>query len=67
MRIALIHALPVSVAPIEEAFKRLWPEANTVNLTDDSLAGDLAVAGTLPPEMTDRFRLLARYTRESPR
>ena len=65
MRIALIHALPVSIPPIEEAFTRLWPEAETVNLTDDSLAGDLAAAGTLPPEMTDRFRLLARYSAEA--
>jgi hypothetical protein len=62
MRIALIHALPVSIAPIEEAFERLWPEASTANLTDDSLAGDLAAAGTLPPEMTDRFLALARYS-----
>ena len=65
MRIALIHALPVSIPPIEEAFTRLWPEAETVNLTDDSLAGDLAAAGALPPEMTDRFRLLARYSAEA--
>lgn len=62
MRIALIHALPVSIAPIEEAFSRLWPEAATVNLTDDSLAGDLATAGTLQPEMTDRFLALGRYS-----
>ena len=62
MRIALIHALPVSIAPVEEAFERLWPEARTVNLTDDSLAGDLAAAGTLQPEMTDRFLALARYS-----
>ena len=32
MRIALIHALPVSIAPVEEAFERLWPEASTVNV-----------------------------------
>ena len=62
MRIALIHALPVSIAPVEEAFERLWPEASTVNLTDDSLAGDLAAAGTLQPEMTDRFLALARFS-----
>lgn len=62
MRIALIHALPVSIAPIEEAFQRLWPEGNTVNLTDDSLAGDLAAAGVLQPEMTDRFLALSRYS-----
>ena len=62
MRIALIHAMPVSIPPIEEAFQRLWPAAETVNLTDDSLAGDLAAAGTLQPEMTDRFHALSRYS-----
>ncbi|MEC7204008.1 MAG: hypothetical protein VXW49_10080, partial [Pseudomonadota bacterium] len=62
MRIALIHAMPVSIPPIEEAFQRLWPAAETVNLTDDSLAGDLAAAGTLQPEMTDRFQALSRYS-----
>ena len=60
-RIVLIHALPVSIPPIEEAFERLWPEASRVNLTDDSLAGDLAAAGALQPEMIDRFLALARY------
>ncbi len=62
MRIALIHALPVSIPPIEEAFERLWPDAKTVNLTDDSLAGDLAAAGSLQLEMTERFLALSRYS-----
>jgi hypothetical protein len=61
MRISLIHALPISVAPVADAFSRLWPQANTVNLTDDSLAGDLAAHGSLQPGMTDRFIQLARY------
>ena len=47
MRIALIHALKVSIPPIEEAFSRLWPEAQLANLLDDSLATDLARAGSL--------------------
>lgn len=62
MRISLIHALPISIAPVTEAFNRLWPDADTVNLTDDSLAGDLAVAGSLQPGMTDRFLHLVRYS-----
>lgn len=65
MRIALIHAMPVSIAPVEAAFRRLWPEARTVNLMDDSLAGDLAAAGALTPAMTDRFRALSRYAADS--
>jgi hypothetical protein len=61
MRIALIHALRHSAAPIEAAFARLWPEARLMTLMDDSLSADLAAAGTMPPDMTDRFLTLARY------
>jgi hypothetical protein len=38
MRIALIHALKHSIAPIEESFARLWPDASLMNLLDDSLS-----------------------------
>jgi hypothetical protein len=61
MRIALIHALKHSVAPIEDAFARLWPEARLANLLDDSLSADLAHDGALSPAMTERFLVLARY------
>jgi hypothetical protein len=63
MRIALIHALKHSVAPIEAAFAAGWPEARLANLLDDSLSADLAVAGRLTPAMTGRFLTLARYAR----
>jgi len=63
MRIALIHALKHSIAPIEEAFGRLWPEARIANLLDDSLSTDLARDGRLTPAMTERFLALARYAR----
>jgi Asp/Glu/hydantoin racemase len=63
MRIALIHALKHSVAPIEEAFGRLWPEARLANLLDDSLSADLARDGALTPAMTERFLSLARYAK----
>ena len=61
MRIALIHALKHSVAPIEEAFGRLWPDATTFNLLDDSLSADLATQGRITEEMTQRFLTLAHY------
>ena len=61
MRIALIHALKHSVAPIESAFQRLWPEAVLMNLLDDSLSADLARDGALTPRMTERFLTLGRY------
>lgn len=61
MRIALIHALKHSVAPIEAAFAALWPEARLANLLDDSLSADLARDGALTEAMTERFLTLARY------
>lgn len=60
-RIALIHATPVAIDPIVDVFKRLWPEARTTNLLDDSLSADLAADGRLTPRMLDRFVTLARY------
>ncbi len=61
MRIALIHALRHSAAPIEAGFARLWPEALLMTLMDDSLSADLARAGAMPANMTERFLTLARY------
>jgi Asp/Glu/hydantoin racemase len=61
MRIALIHALKHSIAPIEASFARLWPEARLMNLLDDSLSADLARDGALNDAMTERFRRLGSY------
>ena len=61
MRVALIHALKHSVAPIEQSFARLWPEARLANLLDNSLSADLARDGALTAAMTERFLTLARY------
>jgi Asp/Glu/hydantoin racemase len=60
-RVALIHALPESPEPANKAFVDLWPEAARFNLMDDSLAPDLAAAGTITPAITQRFLDLARY------
>ena len=65
MRIALIHALRHSPPPIAAAFRELWPEPHLMNLLDDSLSADLARAGRLTPEMTERFLALARYAKGS--
>ncbi len=62
IRIALIHALSHSVAPINAAFESGWPEARRMNLLDDSLSADLAASGQgLDAPMFDRFQDLARY------
>jgi Asp/Glu/hydantoin racemase len=60
-RIALIHALVESVAPIEAEFVRSWAEAQRMNLLDDSLSADLARKGALDTAMTVRFLHLADY------
>ena len=61
VRIALIHATPVAVDPVKAAFAALWPEADTVNLLDDSLSRDRATAGRLDDAMLRRFQDLADY------
>lgn len=61
-RIALIHATPAAVEPIRTAFAEAWPEPDLVNLLDDSLSRDRALA----PELTDgiyrRFDALGAYS-----
>lgn len=62
MRIALIHALAHSVAPINEELERRWPEAVRMNLLDDSLSADLARNGSgLDAAMHQRFEDLSAY------
>jgi hypothetical protein len=61
MRITLVHALKHSIAPIEAAFAKLWPDARLMNLLDDSLSADLARDGGLSDAMTGRFLALGRY------
>jgi hypothetical protein len=60
-RVALIHALAHSPPAINAAMAQLWPEAERMNLLDDSLAADVARAGSLDAAMTARFVALADY------
>jgi len=61
-RIALIHALALTVAPINDAFAQDWPTAIRMNLLDDSLSADLASNGRgLDETMHRRFMSLAEY------
>ncbi len=61
IRLALIHALTHSIAPINEALARDWPDCERMNVLDDSLSADLARAGTLDDAMTARFIALGDY------
>lgn len=61
-RVALIHALAHSVAPINAALERAWPQCVRMNLLDDSLSADLARSGgRLDGAMAARFEALAAY------
>lgn len=61
-RIALVHALAHSIAPINTAMAQAWPAAIRMNLLDDSLSADLARSRTgLDAAMHRRFETLAAY------
>lgn len=62
-RICLIHAVRVAIDPVAEAFARLWPEAQLMNLLDDSLSIDRQRDGMLTPAMTARFLALGQYAK----
>ncbi|MGH6711621.1 MAG: aspartate/glutamate racemase family protein [Bradyrhizobium sp.] len=65
MRITLVHALKHSIQPIEASFAKLWPDAQLMNLLDDSLSADLARDGRLTDDMTERFLKLGRYAADT--
>ena len=68
-RIALIHAVAVAMQPVEEAFRRHWPEAQRFNVLDDSLSVDRnregpvarQMTGTTSGTMSARIAALAQY------
>ncbi len=60
-KIALVHAVLAAAPPVEDAFRKLWPETRRTNLLDDSLPADREAAGRLTPELSARIRSLADY------
>ena len=64
-RIALIHATPLAIEPVNASFKKLWPEASLQNILDDSLSRDHAAAGHLTADMVERFIDLAQYAKRA--
>jgi Asp/Glu/hydantoin racemase len=62
-RIALIHATPLSMDPINAAFEQHWPDAERMHLLDDSLSRDRERDGELTDAMIDRFITLATYAK----
>jgi Asp/Glu/hydantoin racemase len=63
-KIALIHAVMAAMQPIEDAFLRLWPEAERVNILDDSLPRDREKSVEISHNLLQRFDALGQYTRQ---
>ena len=61
VRIGLVHALEASIAPIENAFSRLWPAAEPVHLLDGSLYLDYHAAGEVTPAIAQRIQALIHH------
>jgi len=64
-RIGLVHALHASIAPIEATFARMWPEAETVSLYDESLYVDFNKVGGMNRQIEDRIEALLRFSAQS--
>lgn len=59
--IGVVHATRVAVSPIETACDRHWPEAEVVQLIDESLSRDLEAVGHLTTEINERVERLAAF------
>jgi aspartate/glutamate racemase len=62
-RITLVHATPIAMEPIRLAFASAWPNADVVNLLEDSLSPDRAKSSDITDALTDRIVALAHYAR----
>ena len=60
-KIYLVHALEVSMAPVQASFRTDWPRARPAHLLDNSLFADFGVDGCLTEAMIERFRMIGRY------
>jgi len=53
------------MAPVHDAFRRLWPEAECADILDTSLSRDREREGRLTGTMIGRFLLLAKYAEDN--
>jgi maleate cis-trans isomerase len=63
-RVALIHATLLAIEPVRRALVEHWPEAETVNLVDDSLVRDRGDAALPPAAVGQRVLALSTYARD---
>jgi Asp/Glu/hydantoin racemase len=63
--VGLIHATPLAIPPVREAFARLWPEARLINLLDEGLLAVLEPDGSIGPRATDHMLRVVGLARDS--
>ncbi len=64
-RIFLVHPTPLALPPVDEAFKTLWPQAQVLNLLDESLYADVGPNGECTPALYARVANLFRHCEAS--
>ncbi len=62
--IAIIHAVCAAILPIEKTFERLWPDADIINVLDETLSRNLAKAGEMTPELMARIDRLGKFSQD---
>lgn len=60
-RIGVIHATPLSLAPMAEALQAEFPAASVRNVLDDSLMADLRAAGELTADLEGRMERVVEH------
>ena len=63
--VGLIHATPLAIPPVREAFGRLWPEVELVNILDEGLLVVLEANGSLGPRAVDRMTRVIGLIRDT--
>jgi hypothetical protein len=60
-RIVLVHAYLHSMAPIDATFKAAWPEAQILNLLDETLYADVPLDGKISEALYGRVAELLQH------
>jgi Asp/Glu/hydantoin racemase len=63
--VGLVHATPLAIPPVREAFARLWPDARLINLLDEGLLAVLESDGSIGPRATDHMLRVVGLVRDS--
>jgi len=63
MRVTMIHAIAESIPPVRQAFSEVFPEAEVINVLDETLLLDFRVQ--LTPELRQRMSALIGYCRDN--